>query len=127
MAQNMPLDHIFLAQLRRPLRPLPALTLMCLLKLTHSLVNGFNTLTCDYRILSCHGPILLAHFLVLADRNFCLQSVGAMTCDSLLPDVPISSDVLESTEENGSLTELCVLLFYESKHVRFAVTVFFLP
>ena len=28
-----------------------------------------------------------------------------MTCDPLRPDVPVSSDVLESTEESGSLTE----------------------
>ena len=30
---------------------------------------------------------------------------GARTCDPLLPDVPVSSDVLESTEESGSLKE----------------------
>ena len=52
---------------------------------------------------------------------------GPMMCDPLLLAVPALSDVLKSTEESGSLTELCVLFFYESKNARFAVTVFSLP
>ena len=69
IAQNMSLNPISLVQLRRPLRPISAPTSMCQLKLTHSLISGFNTLTCDYRILCRSEPILLAHFLLMADRN----------------------------------------------------------
>ena len=117
----MSLDYISLVQLRRPLRPLSAPTSMCFRKLTHFLACKFNTLTQDNRILFRTGP---ANFLVLVDRNFRPQPVGAMTCNSLLPDVPVSSVVLESFKESGSLTDLCVLCFYESKHVLFAITVF---
>ena len=93
---------------------------MCLLFSTQLLVDGvyYTNLIMSYLSPSWPSPSVKLFVLALIE-NFVSCSVdlantieGAIACHPLLPDVPISSDVLESIKRDWIIKQSRYVLFF---------------